>query len=110
MTGKDESLEGYNALQPLSAQMKCGLLATPKGDILILHEKRLPYDLEWVECSVDNKMVYLIDELGNMHDLGVEINDSMIKNLSSGIEITLMQLNEDEIVKVQKVSLIIQNY
>lgn len=94
----------------LNDQMRCGLLASPNGDIMIMHDKKLPSHLEWIEFNKEDNKLYLIDENGMATDLGLTIDEAMRKNLSHGVEVLLTELNDSKIVSQQKVSIVVQNY
>ena len=104
-----EDISSYPSVL-LKDQMSCGLLASPNGDIMIVHDKTLPSSLEWIEYHKDDGKLNLIDEDGNLIDLGIAIDDAMSKNLSHGLEVILAQLNGTQIIATKKVSIVIQDY
>ncbi len=94
----------------LSQKMKCGLLSSDEGDLLILHDKELDTTIQWVEFKPDIKELHIIHENGASQNLGVLLDDMTIENLERGQIICLAYVRDQEILNTQNVSLIIQNY
>lgn len=106
----DDNTHLQNAAQSLNDQMRCGLLASPNGDIMIVHDQRLPSDLEWIEYNQKDNRLFLINDEGHPMDLGLNIDEAMKKNLCHGVEVILAQISDTKIVAKQKVSIVIQDY
>lgn len=96
--------------EKLNAEMRCGILSNAKGEILIIHDKPIRSDIQWVEYNPDEKTFFLIHMDGTSQDLGLEFDQKMIENLKHGTEVALAQIADGKMQSSQKTTLIIQDY
>ncbi|MBK9585729.1 MAG: hypothetical protein KA099_07395 [Alphaproteobacteria bacterium] len=97
-------------LGPLSAETRCCILSDPHGTIIIVHDKDIQSELQWVEYDRQDQTLSLIHDEGQIQDLGIRLNDAMRQNISQGCEITLVKLENGKLQDEQRVVLVIKNY
>ncbi|HPD82811.1 MAG: hypothetical protein R3D88_00990 [Alphaproteobacteria bacterium] len=94
----------------LEQEMRCSILSNANGDIVILHDKPITSDIQWIEFDVNKLQLNLVHEDGTTQDLGISIEQKMAKNLKNGTEVQLTLLENKEIKTINKVTIIIQEY
>lgn len=90
--------------------MKCGMFTNADGQVLLVHDKPVSSDIQWVEYNTDEKKFTLIHEDGSTQDLGIDLNEKSCANLLSGMEVRLAYISNHKIQDVQTVSIVIQDY
>lgn len=94
----------------LQDEMSCGILTNVHGDILILHDKDLKSELQWVEFDKETKKLSLVHEDGTPQDLGIALDDKTASNLSHGQAISLACVQNKKLTGVQNLTLVVQDY
>lgn len=97
-------------MPPLLQQMKCRIYATPKGEIILTHEEKLPFIPQWVECDLNTAEITIIHDNGDIKNLGINLTPEILKNIKIAEEITFAHITENEIKSFQTVKIVIQNY
>lgn len=95
-------------LDTLDSKMRCGMFSNSKGDIMIVHCEPLASDIQWIEFDKAARSMSLIHEDGKIQDLGIDLNDQAIKNISHGQEVTLVHFENKVITSHQTTVMIIQ--
>ncbi|NCT41052.1 MAG: hypothetical protein GW778_05275 [Alphaproteobacteria bacterium] len=104
------SADGFVENIPLNNEMRCSIVSNSTGDILILHDQKLRSDIQWIDFDVDAKTLSLIHEDGSPQDLGIVLDAKMVSNLSNGLEVSLVRMDNDKAVSRQRVIIVIQEY
>lgn len=95
---------------PLHEEMRCSILSNPKGDILVLHDKLIRSDIQWVEFNVKDLSFSIIHKDGMPQDLGIEIEPVMAMNIKQGTKVQFALLQDKKIVDVKNTTIVIQDY
>ncbi|NCO03052.1 MAG: hypothetical protein GW903_02535 [Alphaproteobacteria bacterium] len=95
---------------PLYEEMRCSILSNPKGDILILHDKLIRSDIQWVEFNTHDLKLSLIHKDGMPQDLGIDIDPVMAMNIKQGNKVQFALLQDKKIVDVKNSTIVIQDY
>lgn len=95
---------------PLNTETRCCILSDPHGKIIIVHDKEIRSELQWVEYDRQEHTLNLIHEEGQIQDLGIRLNEAMRKNISHGSEITLVKLESGKLHEERKLVLVIKDY
>jgi hypothetical protein len=103
----ENGLAGFPAL---NTEMRCGIVTNGKGDILIVHDKEMRSDIQWIEYDEDTETLFLIHEDGLPQDLGIKLTPKLKSNLSHGVDVVLAQIRDKQIVHSQLVSILLQKY
>ena len=85
-------------LDSMDSVMQCGLLTNAKGDLLILHDRPLAADVQWVEFHKDTGELCIIYDSGQSESLGLSFDGKTISNISNGMEVNLLHLDEEKLV------------
>ena len=97
-------------LENLYEEMKCGIFTNPNGEVLIVHDQPIQSRIEWVEYDQNTNQFALIHENGKIQDLGIELDQAVIGNLSHAQEVTLSYLLDKKIKSSQTVVLLVKDY
>lgn len=94
-------------IRPIATTMKVDLLCGADGKAWIIHEKLLPPGLNWVEYDAANGLVTLVNEHGQVFDLGLPLHDGMRQALENASEVTAIRMNNGRIARSQTIPLIV---
>ena len=97
-------------LKHLSEQMRCFAVTNARGDVIIVHELETTSPIAWVEYEANQRDFALIHDAGRLQGLGVSIDMAMHENLLNCQTVLLAQAQGQEIVHVQKVTLVVKTY
>lgn len=87
---------------PLSQEMRCGIFSNSQGKVMIIHDKKLKNDLDYIEYDEHEKKISLIYMDGSLQDLGIDIPPDMLKDMSAGQEVDLLHLINGKITSSLK--------
>ncbi len=105
-----ENFDGGGVVRSLSSEMRCFILSDPKGTIVIVHDKDIRSELQWVEYDAQDHSLSLIHEEGQVQDLGIKLNETMRANILHGMDIKLVKLENKVLYPEQSTILIIKDY
>ena len=94
----------------LKDEMRCSLLSNDNGDIMIVHDKPLKSQIQWVEFNPNDVTLFLVYEDGTNQRLGIKIPQDMIEDIKKGTSIKINQIENKTIKTTQETSIIIQDY
>lgn len=94
----------------LKDEMRCSILSNDDGDILILHDKPLKSDIQWVEFNAHDLTLSLVYEDGTNQNLGVSLPQDMVSDIKKGTIVKLSYLENKAIHSSQETTIIIQDY
>ena len=97
-------------LESLNTQMRCGILSNAHGDVVILYDKEIKSDVQWIEYNTSEFSFSLVYEDGSLQDLGLKFDNKMQNNIQQAKEVTLIHIIDGKKHKEQKINLIIQTY
>ena len=97
-------------IPPLTEEMRCGIFTNAKGEILIIHDKDMPSDVEWIEYNTIEDQFSLIHHDGQTQDLGIKFDTKIKQNLLHGTEVTLALMLDKKIVSSHKAVFVIKEY
>lgn len=103
--------EGKNPyiLNELSSAMRCAVFTNPHGGILIVHDRAIKGDIDYIEYDPEQKTFSLIFADGKMQPLGIEFNSTIKNNLLNGQQVVLSFLDNGEIQSSQTVAFLIRD-
>ena len=90
----------------LNQRMRCGVFVTEDSRVLIVHDRVLESEVQWVECDPEAGAFSLIYEDGRAQELGISMSPDMQGYLAYTTEIILSQLQDNQLKNSQKVSFI----
>ena len=90
-------------LASLYQEMKCGIFTNPDGEVLIVHDQPVQSPIEWIEYDQNTQQFLLVHKHGYIQELGIELDQNMLSNLSQGQEITLAHIVDKKIKALQTV-------
>lgn len=97
-------------LKSLNSEMRCGILSNAQGDIIIIHDKEITSDIQWIEYNTSDLSFSLVGRGGIQQDLGLKFDIKMQSNIEQARHVTLIHMTDDDNHKQQKVNLVIQTY
>jgi len=104
--------EGYESsiLEELNSEMRCCILSDANGTIIIVHDKDIKPELQWAEYDAHENTLGLVNEEGQVQDLGIKPDKIMRNNILHGMEIKLVKLENKKLNAEQTVVLIVKDY
>ena len=87
--------------------MKCGILTNSKGDLLIVYDQGTPANIEWVEFHKDTGDLCIIYDSGQSQSLGLPLDAKTLSNIAHGMDVALVQIDDQKVVSSLKTTLII---
>lgn len=94
----------------LSDKMRCGIFTNASGDVMIVHDRPLISDVNWVEFDDGDNSVSIIYEHGEIQPLGISFDKKMVENLKKAGCIELMYFSAGQVIGKISVSFIVKNY
>ena len=105
-----EELPEHSMFKDLSQEMRCGIFTNPQGEILIIHDKELQSEIQWVEYDPNEQSFSIIHEDGGIQELGIPFNQKIKDNLAHGQEVTLALMVDKKIQSSQKTVFVIRDH
>lgn len=98
--------ERFPVFDPLGEQMAVDLVIGKNEQVCIVHEKKLPYVLKWVEFDELHHTINLVSQKGQIQPLGVEIPKEMYEYFLDLDEIAVIRKPADKIQDIYIVSFV----
>ncbi|MEM8834019.1 MAG: hypothetical protein AAGB32_05715, partial [Pseudomonadota bacterium] len=80
------------------SKMDCGVFTSKEGNILIVHDKPLQSDVEWVQYDPEHQKIYIVCDDGELLDTGIDLNQDTLSHLSNGQKVFLSLVQDKKIV------------
>ena len=96
-------------LENLNGQMRCGVFTNDRGEVVFVHDRELPGDIQWVEYDPEKQDFMFIHENGQSQQSGISLSRKTQDNLLKASEIIAVQLKDKQIVSQIKLSLVIHD-
>lgn len=89
-------------LNPLSQDMPVEFVVSITGSVAIVHKGRAQHDYIWVQYDQYADSVQLVTEDGKLQDLGLSLNDSMLRSLMKTREVMMIELTDNMAIRKPK--------
>jgi len=99
-----------SALKNLSTEMRCGILSNAKGEIVIIHDKEISSEIQWVEYNPQQQIFSLIHSDGTVQNLGLKFDAKMESNLKHGMDVIFAHIVDGTTQSTYKATLVLQEY
>lgn len=97
-------------LKSLNSAMRCSLLSNAEGKILIAHDQEISSEIQWIEYDPQDGQLCLIHENGHLQELGLKLDNKMKENLLQSREVTMVLIQNKEVLSRQTVMIVIRDY
>lgn len=106
----DTELNSFSGKSPLNEVARCGMFTNAQGDVLIIHDKPVDSQIQWIEYDPVQKKLSLILENGLPQDLGLKFDEKTSGNLLNSRDVQISNIIDGKIQNTQTVGIVIQNY
>lgn len=105
-------MNDQNAQSPVlddkSVNIRYGLLSNAQGEIVLLHDRPFPKDIDWAEYDETGGCLSLINVDGGIQKLALSFDEKMKLNLSKAKQLSLTYMAHRKIQSACKIALVIK--
>ncbi len=96
-------------LPPLATQMGVELVVKDDGSTMLLHDKRMPEPVHWVDYDLDLDTLTFVSWKGKIFNLGMKVQPSFRKYMRKGQSMYIVYMEDGKTAKaVDTVPLIVR--
>ena len=93
----------------LMSQMKVDLAISPDSDVWLVHDKKLPEVLKWVEYDLDLETLVLVSLSGKIQDFGMRVPPTVKKYLRRAKTVCVVFQGEEFVNDMSIVPLVVRD-
>ena len=90
--------------------MRCGMFTNKQGELLVIHNKELGHDIQWVEFEPDTRTCVFVYDDGAYQPLGIELTENMAEHIMVSRTLHTCHILDGKKLAQQSASVIIKDY